>query len=75
MAITFDVLDRFQENKVLQTAQIMNNIPRSNKDGSFVTMETVTFYIRSSEKYLFGFYHINYVVKTEFFKRSTRTLI
>ena len=31
MAITFDVLDRFQENKVLQTAQIMNNIPRSSK--------------------------------------------
>ena len=27
MAVTFDVLDRFQENKVLQTAQIMNNIP------------------------------------------------
>ena len=26
MAVTFDVLDRFQENKVLQTAQIMNNI-------------------------------------------------
>ena len=27
----FDVLDRCQENKVLQTAQIMNNIPRSSK--------------------------------------------
>ena len=34
---------RFQENKVLQTAQIINNIPRSRKDGIFVTMETVTF--------------------------------
>ena len=44
MAITFDVLDRFRENKVLQTAQIMNNIPKaSKKNGSFVTMETVTF--------------------------------
>ena len=43
MAITFDVLDRFQENKVLQTAQTVNNIPRSRKSGSFVTMETVTF--------------------------------
>ena len=29
--ITFDVLDRCQENKALQTAQIMNNIPRSSK--------------------------------------------
>ena len=43
MAITFDVLDRFQENKVLQTTQIMNHIPRSSKNGSFVIMETVTF--------------------------------
>ena len=31
MAITFDVLDRFQENKVLQTEQIMNNIARLSK--------------------------------------------
>ena len=31
MAITFDVLDRFQENKALQTAQIMNNTSRSSK--------------------------------------------
>ena len=38
-------------------------------------METVTFKIRSSEKYLFGFNHSNYVVKTEFFKKSSRTLI
>ena len=33
-------------------------------------METVTFKIRSSEKYLFGFNHSNYVVKTEFFKKE-----
>ena len=26
-----DVLDRFQENKVLQTAQIINNVLRSSK--------------------------------------------
>ena len=31
MAITFDVLDQFQENKVFQAAQIMNNILKSNK--------------------------------------------
>ena len=31
MAINFDVLDRFQENKALQTAQIINNILRSSK--------------------------------------------
>ena len=38
----FDVLDRFQENNVLQTAQIM--IFRGLvKNGSFATMETVTF--------------------------------
>ena len=67
MAITFDLLDRFQENKVFQRAQTMNNILKSNTNGSFVRMETVTFQIRSSEKYLFGFNHSNYVVKTEFF--------
>ena len=31
MAITFDVADRFQENKVLRTAQIMSNISSSSK--------------------------------------------
>ena len=31
MAITFDVLNQFQENKVLQTAQIMNSISRLSK--------------------------------------------
>ena len=30
MVITFDLLDRFQENKVFQTAQTMNNILKSN---------------------------------------------
>ena len=43
MAITFDLQDRFQENKVFQTAQTMNNIIKSNKNGRFVPMETVTF--------------------------------
>ena len=33
-------------------------------------METVTFQIKSSEKYLFGFNHSNYVVKTDFFKKE-----
>ena len=75
MAITLDILDRFQENKVFQAAQVMSNILRSSKSGSFLTMETVTFYIRSSKKYLFGFNHSNYVIKTEFFKKSSRTLI
>ena len=54
MAITFDVLDRFRENEVFQTAQIMNNIPTS--------ME-----IRCS---VFGVNHSNYAVKTEFFKKE-----
>ena len=31
MAITFELQDRFQENKVFQTAQTMNNIIKSNK--------------------------------------------
>ena len=31
MAITFDLQDQFQENKVFQTAQTMNNITKSNK--------------------------------------------
>ena len=43
MAITFNVLDQFQENKVSETAQIMYNIPGSSKNGSFVIMETETF--------------------------------
>ena len=44
MTITFNIPDRFQENKVFQTAQTMNNILKSKKqNGSFVTMETVTF--------------------------------
>ena len=38
-------------------------------------METMAFKIKSSEKYLFGFNHSNYVVKTEFFNKSSRTLI
>ena len=33
-------------------------------------MEIVTFQIRSSEKYLFGFNHSNHAVKTEFFKKE-----
>ena len=40
------------------------------KNCSFVTMETVTLYISSSEKYLFGFNHSNFVVKTDFFKKE-----
>ena len=43
MAITFEVLDRFQENKVFQTAQTMNNILKLNKNGGFLAMETVSF--------------------------------
>ena len=70
MNITFDALDRFQENKVFQIAQTTNNILKSKQNGSFVTMETVTFSIRSSEKYLFGFNYLNYVVKTEVFKKE-----
>ena len=46
MKITFDVLDRLQENKVFQTAQTMNNILRSNKNDNFITTETVTFWIK-----------------------------
>ena len=77
MTVTFDVLDRFQESKVFQTAQTMNKISRSNtKNDSFVIMETVTFKIRSLQKYLFGFNYSNYVVETDFFrKKSSRTLI
>ena len=70
MEIPFDLQGRFQENKVFQTAQVMSNIPRSSKNGSFASMETVIFLIRSSEKYLFGFNHSNYVVKTQFFQKE-----
>ena len=40
MTITFDVLNRFEENKVLQTAQTMENMLRSNTN---ITIQTVTF--------------------------------
>ena len=42
MAITFDALDRFQENKVFKTTQIIIFLGQV-KNGSLVTMETVTF--------------------------------
>ena len=71
MIITFDVLDRFQESKVWQTAQTMNNILKSNKNGSFVAMETVTSLITNSEKCLFDLNHSNSVVKTKFFLKRT----
>ena len=47
----------------------MNNILSQMQNGSFVTMEAVTFQIRSSEKYLFDFNHLNYVDKTDFLKK------
>ena len=43
MTITFDVRNRFQENKIFLTAQTLNNIFKLNTNSSFVTMETVTF--------------------------------
>ena len=43
MAITFDLLDRFQENKVLQSAQTMNKFLSQIQNGRFVPKETVTF--------------------------------
>ena len=44
MAITFDVLlDRFQENKVFQTAQTMKNFLGQIQNDRFVTMEAMTF--------------------------------
>ena len=75
MAITFDILNQFHELQVFQTAKTMNDILKSNKSGSFVIMETVTFQIRNSEKCLFGFNHSNFIVKTEFSKKNNRTLI
>ena len=48
MAITFDVLDRFQEHKALQTPHIMNNIPRSSK-----ITEKVGFYTKTHKKLQF----------------------
>ena len=68
MATTFQVLHRFQENIVSKTAQIMNNFPKSSKNGNFVTM--VTFL-----KHMFGFNSSSYVVKAEFFKKGSLTLI
>ena len=43
MAITFDLLDRFQENKVFQTAQTMTNLFKVKYKCSFVPMETTIF--------------------------------
>ena len=47
ITITFDVLDQFQENKVFQAAQMVNNFEvkyRIIEVNSFVTMETVPFF-------------------------------
>ena len=43
--LTFDMLDRFQENKVLQTAQMhmIDNIMSQIKNGNLVTMVIVIF--------------------------------
>ena len=43
MAITFDLVDRFQENIVSQTAKTMKNILKSNTKWQVCLMETVTF--------------------------------
>ena len=40
------------------------------QNGSFVTMQTVSFSIGSSEKHLFGFNHSSSLVKTDFFKKE-----
>ena len=40
------------------------------QNNSFVTMETLTSWITSSEKCLFGFYHLNSVVETKFFSKG-----
>ena len=53
---SFDVLDRFQENKVLLTAKIVNNRDLLNQK------------FRKIPVWLFD--HSNYVVKTEFFKKE-----
>ena len=58
-----------------QDSTVMNNIPSSSKNGRFVTIETVKFEIRSSEKHMFGFNHSNYVVKTDFFEKSSLTIM
>ena len=67
MTITFDVVDRFQENKGFQTAQTMNNILRTNTKWWLCHHGNRDLQIRSSEKHLFGLNHSNYAVKTDYF--------
>ena len=66
MTLTSDLLDQFQENKVLGIAKATGNVLDIVQGGNFVIMETVTLSIRSSEKCLFGFSHSNSIVKTNF---------
>ena len=69
MTITFDVLDRFQENNVFQRAQTKNNVFKfKNKMIALSPWKPRPFKLEIQKKYLFDFNHSNYVVKTEFFK-------
>ena len=64
---SFDVLDRFQNNNVFKTAQIMNNISRSSKKWQFChhgNCDLLNWKFRRIPVWL---NHSNYVVKTEFF--------
>ena len=74
MAITFDLLDRFQENKVFQTAQAMNNISHI-QNGSFVPMETVTFALEVQKNTCLALIIQIMWLKQNFFKRAVGTLI
>ena len=42
-----------------------------NINGTLVTIGIMTFWIRSSEKWQFGFNHWNPVLKTEFFEKDS----
>ena len=70
MTITFDALDRFQENKGWQSHRQWVICWNQMQNGSIVTMETITFWITNAGKCLFGFNHSTFAVKTKFFQKG-----
>ena len=66
----FDVLHRFQENKVFRTAQTMINILKSNTKWKLCHHGNCDLLNWKFRKIPVGFNHSNYVVKTHFFKKG-----
>ena len=75
MTKPFDGLDDFKKIKFFRQHRQWIIFWGQIQNGSFVTVETVTFQLRSSAKHLFGFNHSNYVIKTDFFSKKEQSYV